>query len=67
MAYPCIKYSGQECDGCMDCKPDIHYYCPVCKEEVYEAVFVDNDGDVIGCDNCVEIKEPHEVIDDETD
>ena len=62
----CIK-SNRECDGCMDCKPEQHYYCPVCGEEVYETVFVNNNGDVIGCENCAEIKEPHEVLKDETE
>ena len=67
MAYHCVKYPSRECDGCMECNPETHYYCPICDAEVYEAVFVNSNGDVIGCDNCVEIKEPHEVIDDETD
>ena len=42
MAYMCRKYRGVECDGCMDCSSDPHYYCPICGEEVLEAVFVDN-------------------------
>ena len=65
MGFMCEHGRG-ECDGCMECKPDIHYYCPVCGEEVFETVFVDNDGDIIGCENCAEIKEPHEVFDNET-
>jgi hypothetical protein len=40
MAFGCVKYSGRECDGCMDCKPTPHYYCPICDEEVNETVFV---------------------------
>ena len=67
MAYSCVKNHNRECDGCMDCKPEIHYYCPICDAEVYETVFVNNDGDVIGCENCAEIKEPHEVLSDETE
>ena len=67
MAFGCVKYLGQECDGCMDCKPTPHYYCPICDAEVYETVFVNNEGEVIGCENCAEIKEPHEVLKDETD
>jgi hypothetical protein len=66
MGFMCIN-GGIECDGCMDCKPDPHYYCPVCGEEVCEAVFVDKDGDVIGCECCAEMKSPHEVFEDETD
>ena len=57
----CTK-SSRECDGCMDCKPATHYYCPICDEEVFETVFVDNDGNVIGCENCAEIKELHENL-----
>lgn len=62
----CVK-ERKECDGCMDCKSSPHYYCPICGEEVYETVFVDNGGNVIGCGNCAEIKEPHEVLEDEAD
>lgn len=66
MGFMCVKGRG-ECDGCMGCKPESHYYCPICGEEVYETVFVNSDGDVIACENCGEIKEPHEVLKDETD
>ena len=64
MGFACIK-GNRECDGCMDCQPTYHYYCPICGNEVYETVFV-SDGEVIGCENCAEIKEPHEVLKDET-
>lgn len=67
MAYMCVRTFNKECDGCMDCKPTPHYYCPICNEEVYETVFVNNDGEIIGCENCAEIKEPHEVLKNETD
>lgn len=66
MGYRCIK-GGGECDGCMDCKPSPHYYCPICGEEVYETVFVANDGEIIGCENCAATKEPHEVLENEAD
>ena len=66
MAYYCKRNTRFECNGCMNCNPDIHYYCPICGEEVYETVFVSNSGDVIGCENCAQIKEPHEVLNDET-
>ena len=65
MALFCIKNSARECDGCMDCQPSQCYYCPICGKEIYEIVFVDNSGDVIGCGNCAEIKEPHEVFGNE--
>lgn len=62
----CIKGRG-ECAGCMDCQPEINYYCPICGEEVFETVFVDNSGTVIGCENCAQVKEPWEVIKSEVD
>ena len=65
MAYRCVQGYG-ECNGCMKCNPDPHYYCPVCGEEVYETVFVANDGTILGCDNCAQIKDPHEVLENET-
>lgn len=67
MALICERNPGKLCDGCMDCRPEVHYYCPICNAEVYETVFVDNEGEVIGCENCAQIKEPHEVLDGETD
>jgi predicted RNA-binding Zn-ribbon protein involved in translation (DUF1610 family) len=45
----------------MACKPEVHYYCPVCGDEIFETAFVNNEGVVIGCENCAEIKEPHEI------
>ena len=65
MAFYCIRNSMNECDGCMCCKPTVHYYCPVCGKEVYETVFVDKSGDVVGCEHCLLAKEPYEVFDDE--
>lgn len=67
MGFMCIKNSRVECSGCMACKPETHYYCPICDEEVYETVFVDNDGNILGCENCAQIKEPHEVLENEID
>ena len=66
MGYICIK-GNRACYGCMGCKPSPCFYCPVCGKEVYETVFVDNGGDVIGCENCAEIKEPHEVLTNEAE
>lgn len=62
MSYMCRKGGNRECDGCGACQPEVHYYCPVCGGEVYETVFVDNNKEVIGCENCAEIKEPHEIL-----
>jgi uncharacterized OB-fold protein len=66
MAYMCKKY-GKECDACGECSPDPIYYCPICGEEVYESVFVGNDGAVLGCDNCAHIKDPFEMLENEAD
>lgn len=65
MAYPCIKYGGKECDGCGDCQQDNEYYCPVCGELVEEKVYVDNNGEIVGCENCVTEKDPREMLRDE--
>ena len=65
MAYRCVQGYG-ECNGCMKCNPDPHYYCPVCGEEDYEPVFGANDGTRLGCDNCAQRKDPHEVLENET-
>lgn len=62
MSYMCRKGGIRECDSCGACQPDEHYYCPVCGKEAYESVFVDSGDNVIGCDRCVEIKEPHEIL-----
>jgi rRNA maturation endonuclease Nob1 len=67
MGYMCTRTFNKECDGCQECMPTPHYYCPICGEEVYETVFVKDDGEIIGCENCAEIKEPHEVLKNEAD
>ena len=41
--------------------------CPVCGEELDDYVFVDNFGDVIGCEKCVHVREVYEVFGDETE
>lgn len=67
MAYMCKKYHNKECDACGECNPDSNYYCLVCGEKVYEVVYVNNEGEVIGCENCAQIKEPYEMLENETD
>ena len=67
MGYMCTKNHNIECDGCGRCQPTPHYYCPICSEEVYETVFISNEGEIIGCENCAQIKEPHEVLRNEAD
>lgn len=63
MAMICIH--GGECTGCMACQEEEkEYYCPICGEKVFETVYVSNDGDVVGCENCVTTKEPYEVLEE---
>lgn len=64
MAYMCIKNFSKECDGCMACKPERNYYCPVCGDEVAETVYVAADGEVVGCDGCIHTKDPEDMIDE---
>ena len=62
MAMRCVN-GGRECNGCGACFADIpQFICPVCGQVAYESVFVDRDGDIIGCDRCAEIKEPSEML-----
>lgn len=63
MSYPCILYGG-ECDGCGKCQgEEKKYYCPICGEEV-DGVYVSNDGEVVGCENCVTLKDIWDVMDE---
>ena len=60
--YVCNYANGERnCDGCGSCKEVPSYICPVCGEEAYETVFVSNDGEVLGCDNCAQIKEAYDM------
>ncbi len=50
MAYMCTKGRG-ECVGCGGCEERI--VCPVCGEEPEDRLYKFN-GEVIGCDQCIE-------------
>lgn len=63
MSYPCVM-GNKECDGCMACKEAKEYYCPVCGEPVEEKLYVSTDGEIVGCENCINEKEPCEVLDE---
>ncbi len=65
MAYHCIKGIRGECDGCGECEDRREYICPVCGEVVYETVYKTVDGDVFGCENCVEICSPEVLLDED--
>ena len=43
----------RECGGCMDCRKDETFYCPVCMEQVFEIVYLSSKGALLGCDKCV--------------
>lgn len=62
MAMICIH--GGECTGCMECQEEKEYYCPVCGEEVTERIYTSTDGEIVGCENCIIIKEPYEVMEE---
>lgn len=66
MAYRCVKNHFRECDGCMSCKGE-SYYCPECGEAVEHYVYVNNDGTIIGCDNCINKKDVWEVMEEYND
>ncbi len=51
MAMICIH--GGECTGCMSCQEEEKHYCPICGEEVCESVYVSNDNEIVGCENCI--------------
>lgn len=64
MSYYCIR-GGGECIGCMECKGEPpEHYCPICGEKVEETYYLTNDGEIVGCENCITTKEPQEVNDD---
>ena len=65
MGYMCVNGGSRECDGCGACEKEVHYYCPVCDAEVFETVYVDENKEVVGCENCVKEKEPYEVLEGE--
>ena len=64
MGFMCEHGRG-ECTGCMDCRTEPCFFCPVCGEEIEDTVFVDKDDDVIGCESCVKMKNPYEVFENE--
>ncbi len=36
--------------------------CPVCGTEMYDYVYIDIDGEVVGCSECVRSKDPWEYL-----
>ena len=62
MAYMC-EYGGGECDGCGRCVLKV-IKCPVCGEEP-ESQLYRCDGEIIGCDRCVETVDVEDYEEDE--
>lgn len=67
MAYRCVKNHFKECDGCMCCQEEKDYYCPQCGEKVFEDVYVSNEGEIVGCENCISLKSVWEILPDDDD
>lgn len=59
MSMICIS-GGKECTGCMSCREESEYYCPVCGEQVEEHLYKTNEGEIVGCENCISTIEPWE-------
>lgn len=67
MAMHCV-YGGRECDGCMRCQPEEKiYYCPICGGELGggDDIILNNEGEIVGCENCIRRKEAYEVLGEE--
>ena len=61
MSMTCIN-GAKECDGCMECQDNKEYFCPKCGEEVFDTVYVSDDGSIVGCEHCIITKDPYEVM-----
>ena len=59
MAFICTRNHNKECDACGYCEDDTHPVCPICGKEA-DTFAVDKDGDIIGCDKCVRMKDAYE-------
>ena len=61
MGIICGENQGKICDGCGACSEVEIYNCPVCFEEC-DTLYVNAQGDILGCDNCVSVKFASEVL-----
>jgi hypothetical protein len=55
------KNSGRICNGCGECQEEGYYACPICGEET-DYLYVNNDDEIVGCDNCVVSKNAWEAL-----
>lgn len=64
MALSC-KHGGRECDGCMSCQPErVQVCCPMCGQVLRsgEHIYRLDNGDVLGCEHCVQRIEWEEAL-----
>lgn len=52
MALSCINVA-RECNGCMRCRDDEDIFCPICDNRVDEILYVNAEGETVGCENCI--------------
>ena len=66
MAYMCIKHHNRECFACGNCQDVREYECPECGK-VAETLYTSNVNDeILGCDNCITVKDAYEVLYEES-
>lgn len=44
---------------------DDFYHCPVCGHIPWTSVYIDKYSDVVGCDNCVKVKNPEDMLEED--
>lgn len=60
--HPVIR--NMELTGYPDGKEPSYPTCPICHEEA-DTFYVDQDEQIIGCDNCIKIRDAWEMIEDD--
>ena len=53
MAHPCRIGIKNECDSCGYCEKE-QEECPRCQETQYEYLYKRDDGEIVGCSECIE-------------
>jgi hypothetical protein len=58
----CVCVTGcKECDGCMECENGTRPVCPICGK-YSDNFYLTNDGEVLGCENCIKVIDCWEAI-----
>ena len=55
------KYGDRICEGCGECQEPDEYICPICGEEI-EDLYINNDGEIVGCEMCITEKKAWDVL-----